>query len=170
MTPQLKQWGVNNMGIFGGIMLGAGLIGAMSQKKPKYDSGPMDEALKLIEAQYGNVNTYFNEAGTAFEGQYQHYYGQSMQDAVNAIAGSGIYESPVSQNYLNRQQMALGETYATAKSQLAGQKMQALGSVDAQKISYYQNLAAIQNARAQQKSQSNQQLFGAIGSIGAALI
>jgi len=154
-----------------GIGLGiAGLIGAASQKRPKYNSSAMDEAYRLIENQYANIDKYFTEAGSAFESQYKNYYGQEMQDAVNQIAGSGIYESPVSQNILNRKQMALGETYAAGKSELAGQRMSAIGKIDQQKISYYQNLADMQYRREQQKAQSRIQTWGTIGALGAALI
>ena len=156
-------------GIVGGAMLGGGLLGSMSQKI-KYDSSAMDSALSLIEEQYGNINTYFNQANTAFESQYQNYYGQTMQDAVNSIAGSGIYESPVSQNFLNRQQVALGETYASGKSSLAGQKLTALGSVDQQKIQYYQNLASLQYSRAQAKANKQSSIFSTIAGVGAALL
>lgn len=160
------------MGILGIGLTAAGLIGSYSasQKKIKYDSSAMDSALSLIEEQYGNINTYFNQANTAFESQYQNYYGQSMQDAVNSIAGSGIYESPVSQNFLNRQQVALGETYASGKSSLAGQKLTALGSVDQQKIQYYQNLASLQYSRAQAKASKQSSIFSTIAGVGAALL
>jgi hypothetical protein len=158
------------MAILGAALMGAGLLGSLTQKKPKYNMGAMDEAYRLIEKQYGDVNAYFNEAGTAFEGQYKTYYGQTMQDAVGAIAGSGIYESPVSENYLNRQRTALGEQYATGKSQLAGQKMSALGQIDQQKVTYYQNLANIQYQKQLQKQQSKSQMFGTIAGLGAALI
>ena len=158
------------LGIIGGALMGGGLLGALIQKRPKFNSGPMDEAYGLINDQYNNVNSYFDEANTAFEGQYQHYYGQQMQDAVNAIAGNGIFESPVSENVLNRNREALSEQYATGKSQLAGQKMSAIGSIDQQKIAYFQNLASLQHQRAMEKQQSNSQLFGEIGAIGAALL
>ena len=158
------------LGIAGGALLGGGLLGSLTSKRPKFDSSAMDEAYNLINSQYGQVNDYFNEANTAFEGQYQNYYGQEMQDAVNAIAGNGIFESPVSENILNRKRSALSEQYAAGKSQLAGQKVSALGTIDAQKISYYQNLANLQYERAQQKQQSQSQMFSAIGGIGMALL
>lgn len=154
----------------GGALMVAGLIGSMSQKTPKYNMTAMNEAAALIEKQYGNINEYFTQADQAFEGQYKNLYGTTMQDTVNQMAGSGVYESPVSQNALNRTQMALGEQYATGKSTLAGQKMQAMGSVDTQKISYLQNLASIQYQQAQAKAAKKSNVFGAIGGIGGALI
>lgn len=130
----------------------------------------MNQALDLINQQYGNIETYFNEANSAFEQQYQGYYGQSMQDAVNQLAGTGVYESPVSQNKLNRLQKGLGEQYATGKSQLAGQKLSALGTVDAQKISYYQNLAQMQYQRELQRSQKRSSIGGMLGGLGGGLL
>ena len=156
--------------VVAGAMMVGGLVGAFSTKRPKMDMSGMNEAYRLISEQYGKIDNYFNEAGTAFESQYQGYASNTMQDAVNRLAGSGLYESPVGQKQLNRQQVALGETYAAGKSQLAGQKMQAIGQVDQQKISYYQNLASMQNQKAQQKYQSQQQMWGTIGGLGGSLL
>lgn len=153
----------------GGLIAG-GLIGSLTSKTPKYNMGALNNAAALIEKQYGNINEYFTQANTAFEGQYKNLYGTTMQDTVNQMAGSGVYESPVSQNALNRTQMALGEQYATGKSTLAGQKMQAMGSVDQAKIGYLQNLANIQYQQAQAKAAKKSSIFGAIGGIGGALI
>ena len=156
--------------LLGVALMAGGIIESLTHKAPKYNSSAMAPAGSLIEQQYGNINDYFDQANTAFEGQYSHYYGQTMQDSVNNIAGSGVYESPVSQNYLNRQQMALGDTYSTAKSQLAGQKMTAIGQVDQQKIGYLQNVAQMQYQRQLQQSQAKNNMFGAIGGIGSALL
>ena len=85
----------------------------------------MNQAGDLIQQQYSNINDYFSQANDAFQSQYKNLYGTTMQDTVNSMAGSGIYDSPVSQNALNRTQTALGTQYATGMSQLAGLKMQA---------------------------------------------
>lgn len=156
--------------ILGGISLGAGLLGTLSQKTPRYNMSAMNQALALIEKQYGQVEEYFKEAGAAFESQYGTYYGQTIQDAVSSLAGRGIYESPVSEQALGRTRTALAETYATGKSQLAGQKMSALSSIDQQKIGYYQNLANIQYQQALAKQQKKASSFGMLGGLGGALI
>lgn len=156
--------------VLAGAMMAGGLIGSLTTKKPKYNMAAMNQAGALIEQQYKNVNDYFTQANTAFEGQYSHLYGTTMQDTVNQMAGSGVYDSPVSQNALNRTQMALGEQYATGKSTLAGQKMSAIGSVDSAKISYLQNLASMQYQQAQEKAQRKRGMFGAIGSLGGSLM
>ena len=156
--------------ILGGVSLGVGLLGALSQKTPKYNMSAMNEALALIEKQYGQVEEYFKEAGAAFESQYGTYQGQTMQDAVSALASRGIYESPVSERSLGRTRTALAETYATGKSQLAGQKTQTLSAIDQQKIGYYQNLASIQYQQALAKQQKRSTAFGMLGGLGGALL
>ena len=156
--------------LLAGGLMAAGLFGSLTAKRPKYDSTAMDNAYRLIQDQYANVDKYFNEAGTAFESQYKNYYSNTMQDAVNKLAGSGLYESPVGQKQLNKQQVALGETYMAGKSELAGQKMQAIGSIDQQKISYYQNLANIQYQQQVEKANRKKGLFGAIGGLGGSLL
>ncbi len=161
--------------VLAGAMIAGGLAGSIfgkkgSKKAYKQAMGSMNQAGSLIEQQYGNVENYFNEAGSAFETQYQGYYTQQMQDSINAIAGSGIYDSPVSENYLGRNRQALAQTYATGKSELAGQKMQAMGSIDQQKVAYLQNLASLQYNKAMQKQQQQSQMFGAIGGIGSSLL
>lgn len=156
--------------ILGGISLGAGLLGTLTTKTPKYNMSAMNEALALIEKQYGQVEEYFKEAGSAFETQYGTYYGQQVQDAVSSLASRGIYESPVSERLLGRIRTALAETYATGKSQLAGQKMQAISAIDQQKIGYYQNLASIQYQQALAKQQKKAQAFGMLGGVGGALL
>lgn len=93
-----------------------------------------------------------------------------MQNAVNALAGSGIYESPVSENQLNRTRQALGETYAAGKSELAGQKLAATSAIDQSKISYLQNLSNIQYNRAMAKQANRSSLYGTLGGLGAALL
>ena len=158
------------MAIFGAALFGAGLLGSALQKRPKYNMGALNEAGRLIEKQYGDVEAYFKEANTAFEGQYQNYYGNQMQDAVNQMANRGIYESPVSERALGRTRQALGETYASAKSQLAGQKMQAIGQIDQAKIGYLQNISNAQYSRQMAKQQQQGQMFSMLGGLGSSLL
>ena len=153
----------------GGMILG-GLYGAAKQKLPKFDMSAMDEAYRLIEKQTGQVEEYYKEAGGALEQQYGNLYGQTIQDVVNAMATAGIYDSPVSQSVMARQQQALGETYATAKSKLAGERLSALGAIDQQRVAYKQQLANIQYQQALAKQQKKAQVYGAIGGIGRALL
>ena len=161
--------------LLAGGMMAAGLIGSLnankgSNKAYKNAMSSMGEAGALIEKQYGDVENYFNQANTDFETQYKDYYGNQMQDAVNAMAGSGIYDSPVSEKSLGRTRQALATSYATGKSELAGQKMQALGSIDSQKISYLQNISQLQYQKSMAKQQQQSQLFGTIGGIGTSLL
>jgi len=136
------------------------------KKAPKMNMGPMDEAYALINKQYNAVNEYFANADESYETQYGNMYGNEMTDAINAMAGSGIFESPVSENALNRKRAALAETYAMGKSQLAGQKMSAIGAIDQQKVSYYQNLANMQYQQELAKTNAkNQQI-----SMGVSLL
>jgi len=156
--------------VLAGAMIAGGLIGSLSQKTPKYDLGPTKNALAMIEKQYADIEQYFNETGAAFEQQYKGYYGQSMQNAVSDLASRGIYESPVGEQSLGRTRTALGEQYATAKSQLAGQKMSAVSAVDSAKVGYYQNLAQIQYQQQLAKQQKKSGIFGTIGGIGGSLL
>lgn len=156
--------------ILGAASLGAGLIGSLTSKTPKYNMAAMNEALKLIDKQYTDTESYFNEAGRAFESQFSTYQGQTMQDAVNALAGTGIYESPVSENQLNRTRTALGETYAAGKSELAGQKLAATSAIDQSKISYLQNLSNLQYNRAMAKQANRSSLYSTLSGLGAALL
>ena len=159
----------------GGLIAG-GLAGSLfgskkaSKKAYKAAMASMGQAGQLIEQQYTNVENYYNQANTDYETQYKSYYGQQMQDAVNAMAGTGIYESPVSEFSMGRTRQALATTYATGKSELAGQKMQAMGSIDAQKIGYLQNLASLQYNKALAKQQSQSQMFGLIGGLGTSIL
>jgi hypothetical protein len=155
--------------IIGAALAVGGLLGGLTQKTPRYNMGAMNEVQRLIEKQYGDVENYFKEANSAFETQYGQYYGNQMGDIVNQLAGQGIYDSPVSERALGRQRQALGDTYATAKSQLAGERMSALGSIDQQKINYLQNLAGIQYQRQLAKQQKNSSEFGGLAGLGAAL-
>ena len=133
-------------------------------------SASMDQALALINGQSTSLNDYFNTANRAFETQYGQYYGQEMTDAINSMAGSGVFDSPVSENSLNRTRTALANTYATGKSQLAGQQMTAQGQISQQKVAYYQNLGNLQYQDQQAKEQKKMQTWGTIASVGAALI
>ena len=130
----------------------------------------MNQALALINTQTDNVNSYFQQAGAAFDSQYNTYYGQTMQDAANAIAGSGVYNSPVSENMLGRTRANLASTYATGKSNLAGQQMSALGGIDQQKVSYYQQLGNLQEQQSQQKAAAGNQLINTGMMVGAMLL
>jgi hypothetical protein len=156
--------------LLAGGMFAAGLIGSATQKRPKYNMGALNQTGALIEKQYGDVESYFKEAGTAFEGQYSRYYGQQMQDAVSQMASRGIYESPVSERALGRKREALGESYAAGKSQLAGQKMQAIGQIDQSKINYLQNLAGAQYSRQMAKQQQQGQMYSMLGGLGGSLL
>ena len=127
----------------------------------------MNDALAAINQQYADINNYYDQANTAFESQYKSYYGQNMTDTVNSMAQNDIFESPVSEKALNRQRQALTEQYATAKSTLAGEKMSALGSVNAQKISYYQNLASLQLQQKTAKRSGIGQLIGTGAGLAA---
>lgn len=140
------------------------------KKPPKMDMGAMDQAYALINKQYQNINEYFTSAEQSFETQYGSMYGVEMTDAINAMAGSGIFESPVSENALNRKRTALAETYAMGKSSLAGQKMQAIGAIDQQKVSYYQNLANLQYQQELAKTNAKNQQIGMGVSLVSAFI
>ena len=135
-----------------------------------FDYGLMDEAATLLTKQTNNINEYFNTASKDFDTQYASQYGTEMGDAINAMAGSGIFDSPVSENALNRKRKALGEQYAVGKSALAGQKMTALGQVDQQRISYYTNLSNMRYQEQQAKVNYKQQNTAMMGSMAAALI
>ena len=139
-------------------------------KAPKMDTSAMDQAYALINKQYSAVNEYFTQADSSFEEQYANTYGNEMTDAINAMAGSGVFDSPVSENALNRKRMALGETYAMGKSSLAGEKMRAIGQIDQQKVAYYQNLAQMQYAEQQAKANAKNQQIGMGISLVSAFI
>jgi hypothetical protein len=125
----------------------------------------MNKAADMIDNQYGAINDYFTQAGNAFEAQYKTTYSDTMESAFNSLASRGIYDSPVGENSLRKARIGLADVYATGKSALAGQKMQALGSVDAQKISYLQNLSQAQYQQDQAKHNNTMQLI----SMGASL-
>lgn len=133
-------------------------------------SKSMQDALNLINQQSVNLGAYFETANNEFENQYKDFYGTTMQDAFNALASTGIYDSPVSENALNRKRKSLSTTYATGKSQLAGQKMSAEGAIDQQKINYYQNLANLQYQESAAKTAAKNQMWGTAASIGTAIL
>lgn len=137
---------------------------------PQRDQSAMDQAMAMIQQQYGNINAYFEQANKDLETQFGAMRGRTMTDAINALAGSGVYESPVSEYQLNRTRQGLAETYATAKSSLAGLKMSALSGIDQQKIGYYQNIANQQYQDALVRYQNRMQLIGAGASLLGALI
>ena len=156
--------------VLAGAMILGGLYGASKQKVPKYDMSGMNAALDLINKQEANLGEYFKTAGSAMEQQYGRLYGDEMGQAINMAASRGIYESPIAQKGIARKQAALAETYATAKSQLAGQQMQAQAGIDQQRVGYLQNLAGLQYQRQVAKMQGQSQLFGQIGGLGGALL
>ena len=130
----------------------------------------MNNALEAINQQYADINNYYDEADKDFETQFSSYRGQSITDAINSMAQNDVFESPASERALNRTRQGLTEQYATAKSTLAGQKASALGSVTAQKVGYYQNLASLQMQQRASKRSGMGSLFSAIGGIGGTLI
>ena len=131
----------------------------------------MNNALAAINQQYADINNYYDEADKAFETQFSSYRGQSITDAINSMAQNDVFESPASERALNRTRQGLTEQYATAKSTLAGQKMSALGSVNAQKVGYYQNLASLQMSnQASKRSGLGQMLSTGAGLAAMALI
>ena len=130
----------------------------------------MSQALALINTQTDAVNSYFKTANDAFQGQYNDYYGQTMQDAVNGIAGSGVYDSPVSENMLGRTRANLASTYATGLSTLAGQQMSALGGIDQQKVSYYETLGNMQATNDASKAAAKQATWNTIIQVGASMV
>lgn len=158
------------LNILGGAGLVGGLLGSLGQSMPEYNMDAMSKAYELITKQQENINKYFNIANTALESQYKTYYGQSMQAAVDALAKQGIYGSPIAQKQQNRTIQALGDTYANAKSQLAAQQTEAQGSINAQLVNYYQNLANVQFQSGMAQAQGEGQKWGALGMLGGALI
>ena len=125
----------------------------------------MNNALAAINQQYADINNYYDEADKAFETQFSSYRGQSITDAINSMAQNDVFESPASERSLNRARQGLTEQYATAKSTLAGQKMSALGSVTAQKVGYYQNLASLQMQQRASKRSGMKSVLGAVGGV-----
>lgn len=158
------------LGIIGGISAGVGLLGALSSKSPKYNSKSLKVVLDLIDKQEQNINQFFEEANKSYESQFANYYTTTMGQTANQLANLGIYESPVSENKLNRIRTTLAETYMAGKSELAGQKLSALSSIDQQRINYYQALSNAQYQNQLSKYQKSQSIFGAIGGIGGSLL
>ncbi|HPP67300.1 MAG TPA: hypothetical protein PKX05_05225 [bacterium] len=155
--------------VLGAISFGAGLLGSLTSKTPKYNTSAMRSVLDLISKQEQDINKYFSEALQSYEAQYRNYYANTFGDVASLIAGAGIYESPVSENILNRTRTALMDTYLAGKSELMGQKMQALSSIDQQRINYYMSLANAQYQNQLAKAQKKKSIFGAIGGLGASL-
>lgn len=133
-------------------------------------SSSMDQALALINKQSASLASYFETANNEFETQYKQFYGTTMQDAFNALASTGVYDSPVSENALNRKRTSLATTYATGKSTLAGQRMSAESAIDQQKVGYYQNLANLQYQESQAKQAAKNQLYSTAAGVGASLL
>ena len=127
----------------------------------------MDAALQTINQQYADIENYYSQASDDYDTQFKQQSGLAMTDAINSIATNDVFESPVSERALNRTRTALNEQYAVGKSTLAGQKMSALGSIDAQKVSYYQNLASLQQSAKNAKRSSIMQGIGAAGGLAA---
>jgi hypothetical protein len=163
------------MSLLGNIGLGVsvgGLLGSVlgSGNQPSYDYSGYQKALDLINQQQANVNTYYQQAGQSLESQYGQMYGTTMQNAVNASAAKGIYNSPVSQVGLNRTTSQLANVYANAQANLQGQKLEAQNGIDSQMASYYTNLANTQYQTQMGQYQNQQSTFGAIGGLaGGAL-
>lgn len=142
-------------------------LNAINSKVPSIDMTSMNKAWDLITKQESNLNAYFDQAGQDFNTQYNSMYGREMQDAINAMAGTGVFESPVSENALNRKRAVLGETYAVGKSRLAGERMTAQSNIEQQKINYYSKLNDIQYQEAMNKYAAKNEMYGIIGSFGA---
>jgi len=145
-----------------------GVWGAL-QKKPKRDMSSMDDALAMIQAQYGAINKYYEDAGKDLETQFGALKGRTITDAINQLANTGVYSSPVSEYQLNRERVGLEETYATAKSQLAGQRSAALSGIDAQRVGYYQNLSDMQYRNSIEKYKSNIENTGAVAGLAGTM-
>lgn len=161
--------------VLAGALMAGGLIGGLSganksRKAYKSAMGTLGQVGSMIEQQYANVDQYFNQAGQDLAAQYQPYYTSQIEQSINQLANQGIYESPVSERALGRTRSALAQTYASARSELAGQRMQAMSSIDAQKINYLQNLAQLQYSKQMAKQQQQTQLFGTIGGLGSSLL
>lgn len=149
----------------------AGALGAFGGKRDNSAAdAAMQKALALIQGQQAGLDKYFKSANTALESQYKTFYSQTMQDAIDDIARRGIYGSPVAQKRQARITQSLADTYASAKSALAGQKVQAEGQINQQLVGYYQNLAQMQFQEGMAQAAGQSQLFSGIGGIGAALL
>lgn len=127
----------------------------------------MASALQTINQEYANISNYYDQASTDYDIQFKQQAGQTMTDAINSMAGNDVFESPVSERALNRTRTALNTQYAVGKSTLAGQKMSSLSAIDAQKVSYYQNLASLQLSAKNAKRSSIMQGIGAAGGLAA---
>lgn len=125
---------------------------------------------KMLDEQYSNLQAYYATANTEYENMYNMNYGQVMTDAINELAGTGVFESPVSEQALGRTRTALATQYATGKSQLAAEKMRAESTIDANRVQYYMNLANLNLQQQQAKAQAKSQLLGTAGGIAAALL
>ena len=127
----------------------------------------MASALQTINQEYANISNYYDQASTDYDIQFKQQAGQTMTDAINSMAGNDVFESPVSERALNRTRTALNTQYAVGKSTLAGQKMTSLSAIDAQKVSYYQNLASLQLSAKNAKRSSIMQGIGAGAGLAA---
>lgn len=156
--------------ILGAVSLVGGLLGSLTEKTPRYSMKGMNAVQDLIEKQSRNLEEYYKQSGTALEQQFGTIYSQQMEDATSALASRGIYESPVSERSLGRTRATLADTYASAKSELAGQRLQAESNIDQQRVNYLQNLAQLQYNRQLAKQQKRSSIYGIMGSLGGAAL
>lgn len=150
------------------LMIGGTLASAL-QKRPKADTSSLDAIAGMLEQNYKNIGDYFNQAEGDLATQYGSFYGNEMESAVNALAGSGVFDSPVSEKALQKKRLALAETFAGAKSQLAGQKMQAIAGADSQRIAYLNQLANANYQESMADYEQRKNMWGTIGSLGSSL-
>lgn len=156
-----------------GAVIGAGVGTAaslLSGPTPTMDMSGYTSAYNLINKQASDIDKYYQEADTSLESQFKSYYGQQMQDTVNALAAHGTYNSPVSQLQLNRTTQKLADTYANAKSTLAGQKLSAESNIETQMANYQMNLANAQYQQQLADYNSKNSLISSIGGLVGGVI
>jgi len=147
-----------------------GLFGALKQKTPKYNTGYINDALNMLQNQQKQLDDYFSNLNSLYEQNYKIEYGQGINEAANYLANNGIYESPVSENLLNKQREALAQQYAMGKSDIMGQKLNAQSAIEQQRLAYMGRLADANYQNELAKMQKRQSIIGGIAGLGFGLL
>lgn len=154
----------NRFNLIGGILLGAGLIGSIFTKTPKYKEAK--EITGIIEGQEEKVKS----ETLNFQKMSDDFTKTEISKQIQGLEARGIKDESVAKASQSQLQQGLTGAYAKAYFSLQKAKLNAKLSFDKAMIDYKMNLLEKQYKNELNKYKQSMSLYGLLGGVGTSLL
>lgn len=149
----------------------AGLFGAIAANRSIKDYENVTRDVQLSIGQVGvQAGERAKEAEASLTADLSGYQSNAEAGIKQGLVNRGITDKAIGESATSQLKSGMSGAYASAHAALAGAKLNASSALDRTKIAYLQDLSQKQYASQMQKYYNQMGIWGALGSIGGAML